>query len=827
MTIYDSNNNPLPNLATSLTIPSGPPQGSMTETQVNSVWTGAYAVSGAAGPYVVVAGAGNLKLVGLSLNGSFYFQMSDSPGTGFVLALTVDVSGMVPPSVGTATVTGALDITSAGEVALLKVSGSGGGAPTDFGAGITLQVNTELGINTTNQEVSQIGGITLSSPLLKNSYAIEAAGTLTLGVGGAGFAINGVFSLTLSHSDNGQADDVSTTIIQVGGTLTATVGGTTLLAMQADGVLSASYKTVSGTSSATVYGALVLTSSGADPLSGNGFAFSGSYLLEVNTSGARQSPKDINGNSLMFDGQTVTLAAGPNNSATGSNYVQIYAVGTLTFGTATNGFVLVADPAAVTPADPTLGLYLSFGNSVSGLSVAAGANLSILVGGTNLLTVAAAGAMFVSSSGFAASLTANSTLADPNGLYAFTGSFSFQVNTTGAAQTIGTVSIPAGPNGSTNATGASYFQMQIHGALALGSTDTSAGTGVVMTGDFYLTTNSAGLAITAIATLNLEVSGTAVFTFAANGPLLITPDGIAAQINLTIGAGSSDAGFNFDAGVAFVLEVNSTDAPISTINNATVDLPAGPYFQVMAVGKLVLSGFVDLSGGFTLTVPSSSSSVVLNIDASLNLFGNVFTVNGDAGLYSNGAADGIVINLTLALNGSNSPTAYFIPGVLAVAGSFQLEINTTGTSELGVAGNTAFDVNISDASVYVYGFQMTSGGIDIGESHGVFSATGSCTFNFFGFVTFDTAFYFDSAGNYWFYGSTQATLGSSDWNINGALTAEFASSSVAADSNNATDGLYGSPPSQINHTFYLHVDGGASGYRPYLRLRQRGRPDQR
>ena len=669
-----------------------------------------------------------------------------------------------------------------------------------------------MGVNSTNQQVVEIGGITLKSPLVANSYAVVAAGTLTLSVGGAGFVINGVFALTTTHSDSGNADDVSTTIIQAGGTLTATESGNTLLTMQVSGVLSASYTTASGTRSATVYGALVLTPSGGNPLGGNGFTFDGSFLLEVNTTGAPQNPKDTNNNPLMFDGQTVSMAAGPDNSATGSDYVQIYAVGTLTFGTATDGFVLVADPAALSPSDPTFGLYLSIGTSGAGLFVTAGGMMSIVAGGDNLLTVSADGAMLVSSTGFAASLTLNTTLVDPTSLYAFNGVFTVEVNTTGAMQTIGTVTVPAGPNGSTSPTGGPYVQMHIQGGLALGSDDTSGDTGVLMSGDFYLTVTPDGLAITANTTLDLNVSGTTLFTFTADGPLLLTADGIAAQITLTLGASSGDTGFSFDAGVTFILKVNSTGTAVAAINNTTVDLPAGPYFEVVAGGKLVLGGLVDFTGGFTLTVPSGSNSVVVSIDASLNLFGNIFTVNGDAGIYNSGATNGIVINATLGLNGGNSPTVYLIPGVLAVGGSFQLEINTTNSSELGVSANTAFDVDISSVSVYVYGFQLASGDLNVGENNGVFSVAGTCSFNFFGFATFDVPFYFDSNGNYWFYGSTQVLLGSDTTNINGTLTAEFASNSVAADSHNQTDGRYGSPPVTINQNFELQVDGGATAF---------------
>ena len=84
--------------------------------------------------------------------------MSDSPGTGFVLVLVVNVTGDVSP-LGTVTVTGAMQISSAGEVALLSVSGSAGDT-TDYGSGIQFVVNGELCVNTTDSPVTEIGGIT-------------------------------------------------------------------------------------------------------------------------------------------------------------------------------------------------------------------------------------------------------------------------------------------------------------------------------------------------------------------------------------------------------------------------------------------------------------------------------------------------------------------------------------------------------------------------------------------------------------------------------------------------------------------------------------------
>jgi len=800
VTIYDSNNNPLPNQATSLIIPAGPPQGSLTETQIGGVWTGGYASSGAAGPYVVVTGSGTLKLETLTLNGYFYFQMSDSPATGFVLVLAMNVTGDISP-LGTVTVTGAMQISSAGEVALLSISGSVGDT-TDYGSGIQFVVNGELCVNTTDSPVTEIGGITLSAPIPKNSVKVVASGTLTLAVGGTGFVINGVFSTSTTHSDAGQPDDVSTTTIQVSGTLTAMVGGSTLLTMQVAGVLSASYTTSSGTASAAVYGALVLTANAGNPLSGNGFSFNGSFLLEVNTTGAQQNPTDASNNPLIFDGQTVVITAGPGNSTTAAAYVQLYAVGTLTFGTAANGFVLVADPAAVSPNDSSLGLYLSI--STTGFTVTAGVKLSIVLGGTSLFSVSATAGLAISSSGLAATLTVTASFTDGSNYY-LGGSFQLLVNTTGTDVPVGSVVVPGAPFAS--AAAGPYFELAVTGAkLMLGTNNPSATTALYLGGSFNLTISSSGLAISATTTLYLKVAGTNLFSFQANGALLISSTGIAAKISLT--GGVSGTGYSFTA--TFVLEVNSTGSAINTINNVTVNLPAGPYFEILASGKLILGGVVKINGSFTLTM--DSSGLVMTLNASINLFGNVFTVQGGAGIYS----DGLALSLNLSLGGSGSPTVTLIPGVVTLSGTFNLQINTTGLDKtfgtVTVLSGTVFDVNVS-ASFNVFGFSLASTTFNIKQSGGVFSATGQVGFNFFGFITFTVDFYFDSNGNYWFYGYTYVQVGPNSFNIHGSLTLEFASNSEIG----AVDKFSYQPGSTtqhvvIAHNFELDVSGGVTAF---------------
>ena len=371
ITVYDPTTGAVVGTVTSLVIPAGPPQGWLED--INGA--GAFASSGAAGPYIVVTGVGSLNMEGLALNGFFYFQISSSPSTGVIVALVVDVNGSIP-GVGSASVEGALQISSAGEVALLAISGSNGGS-TNYGSGVSLQLSAELALNTTSSPVSSIGGVPLTSPsgshvtIAANTYAIIASGTLTLNVGdNTGFVISGVFSTTVSTSSG-----ITTTTITLTGTLTATVDDSTLLTMSANGVLVAT----SGGATPGMAGELTLTLSGSNPLDGNGFSFNGSFSLIVNTTGAQQT--------VSVNGSNTVITAGPDGTTTGTPYVEIDASGSMIFGTADNGFLLNNG-----------NFYLSV--SADGIAVSASATMVVEVGDVQLFSVAASGAMLVTSEGF-------------------------------------------------------------------------------------------------------------------------------------------------------------------------------------------------------------------------------------------------------------------------------------------------------------------------------------------------------------------------------------------------------------------------------------------
>ena len=164
--------------------------------------------------------------------------------------------------------------------------------------------------------------------------------------------------------------------------------------------------------------------------------------------------------------------------------------------------------------------------------------------------------------------------------------------------------------------------------------------GIQLSGNFDLTITSAGIMVTAQATLSIVVNGFTFFSLSANGALLINSNGIAASI--TLGANGTiptGTGFSF-AGLTFIFEVNTTGSAVTTINNQVVNLPASAaFFEVAASGELQLAGVVNVFGSFVFTINGTKMQIAIN--ASLGVFGINFTVNGFAQISSAGLVLGV------------------------------------------------------------------------------------------------------------------------------------------------------------------------------------------
>ena len=589
-----------------------------------------------------------------------------------------------------------------------------------------------------------------------NGYLIVASGTLTLGVGGTGFSISG----SIFASGNATSGTIS-----VSGTLTATVGGTTLLTIKANGTL---VYTASG-----IAGKLSLTFDGgsSNPLSGTSFTFTGTFDLTLNTTGADQT--------VPFGTGTTLITGGANQvskTSGGAPYVEVHAQGSLQFGTGTTGFFLNNGD-----------FYLSI--SADGLAVSASASLALEVSGTTLFSINATAAMLISSQGFAATVTVSTSIADPNGHYYLGGTFTLAVNTTSVSQNVGSVVIPAAAQG---LAAGPYFQMTVVGDMMLGTSSSSTSTGFYLHGSFYLTVSSSGLAITASATLALNVGGQSLFSFSAAGAFLISSNGIAGQCTLTISAGGTGSNFGFNAAATFTLQMNFTNAAVTQIGNQTVSLPQGPYLRVSVTATITLASILDVNGSFTLTI--TSGSLIIHFDATLRAFGVTFGIAGDAGIFWLGSNTGIALKLSMSIGGNSSnPEATLIPGVLAVQGAFTLELNTTGTAHFGIPGNVVLKIEVPSVSVYVFGFKMVSASltITVGANH-FFSCSGSLDFDFFGFGHITVSFDFDSNGHYTFDGSLYVQLGSDDFNLHGTMAVHFSN--------------------EHGPSFELHLDGGATAF---------------
>ncbi len=770
-------------MVTTLTVPRGPPQGLLQS-------DGTFAGTGAAGPYIVITGTGTLgislgSLDALSFTGFFRFELSSGP-SGPLVSLVIDMTGDVG-TFANISITGALQIDNSGVVALLDL-GVGGGTSTDYGDGVVLTATFQLAINSTGANVNTIGGIALKDSagdtltIPQSTYQIVGSGTLALSIGGTGFLVTGSIFTSISGTK---------TTITVSGILTATVAGAKLLTMNANGVLVVE----TGGSNPGIAGELTLSETAGSPLDGTGFFFSGSFDLQLNTTTVSQV--------VTVGSGTTTIAAGLDGSSTPADYIEVHANGTLYFGTTDNDFYLTGD------------FYLAI--STDGFAVSTNVSLGIKIGGTSLFSTQVTGAFMIASDGIALELSVSSGVnfngPSSNGSsfgFSMGGTFTLTVNTTGRVVSIGSVNIAAAANG---LPAGPYFVVSVPDAfIILGNSST----GFDLECNFTLTISSQGLAISGSGNLALNVGGTTLFSFHADGALLINSQGIAAEMNLTISTGGSRNQFVFSANVEFTLEINTTSVAISKINDQEVDLPAGPYFRVAGSGSLTLASIVNISASFELTV--TATEVNMQLSGVASSLGVTFTLKFGMGIYD----DGIEINATLGLTTGGS-TASFLNGIVQIDARFQLEINNSPThSNHGVPVGQTFLLDVTggggdgtDATVYVLGFKLT-GQLKILISNGQFSATGTINFNFFGFTGFDVDFYFDSTGKYWFYGHTGVTLGSSDFNIHGDLDLMFASQSVVnanstVNANNIYDN-FGGKHLLIDHTFLLHVGGGVTAF---------------
>ncbi|HEY3485474.1 MAG TPA: hypothetical protein VGK49_08810, partial [Ilumatobacteraceae bacterium] len=180
--------------------------------------------------------------------------------------------------------------------------------------------------------------------------------------------------------------------------------------------------------------------------------------------------------------------------------------------------------------------------------------------------------------------------------------------------------------------------------------------------------------------LHLGAPGSGVSITNASGAILVTPQGIAADLSGTVTL--TIPGVAFDPGAQFRLAINTTSAAVDrllTVGDETValQLVAGPYLRVEGNGIGLTIAGQTLTGNFTferLTAPNGTVVTTIGLSGitlSLGAGGNpIVSLTNGSGLF-------VVTGAGIAgrLGGTIAVT---VPGgALSVSGSFTVEVNTT------------------------------------------------------------------------------------------------------------------------------------------------------
>ncbi|MCC5834415.1 MAG: hypothetical protein JJU20_06760, partial [Opitutales bacterium] len=197
-------------------------------------------------------------------------------------------------------------------------------------------------------------------------------------------------------------------------------------------------------------------------------------------------------------------------------------------------------------------------------------------------------------------------------------------------------------------------------------------------------------------------------------------DGIFASLELAGDESKTLSGAGFNLNAKFRLELNLTDSTQTVsrpeldddgeLTGDTVDVDLEPgTVQIFGAGELGLSGLVEISGSFILTLSGSSTELELN--GATEILGQTFQVQGGAAIYG-GSNGGIALVLAMSVSGSGG-----LSGVgFDLEGDFSLEINTS-SSQRSLAGSTlssqSLRVAVENAELELLGLVELSGEVQL------------------------------------------------------------------------------------------------------------------
>ncbi len=233
--------------------------------------------------------------------------------------------------------------------------------------------------------------------------------------------------------------------------------------------------------------------------------------------------------------------------------------------------------------------------------------------------------------------------------------------------------------------------------------------GQTLTGDFTFSQPSAGTIVLAASNVSLQLGGGAVSLTDGVGTLVISPDGVAADLAVDVAV--NIPGITFGAG--FAVQINTTGAAISTNG---LDLPAGPYFRVEATDIDLTIGGQAIHGDFAVErVVKADGTAITRIAATQVSV----TIVGGAVALSDGSGNLVVTAAGIA----GRISGRVVVAALGLDATLALTINTTGA-----AVNEQFRVAGVDTSLQLPAgpyLRVDAAGVDVtigGQTlHGDFS----------------------------------------------------------------------------------------------------------
>ena len=609
----------------------------------SSVTLGGQSTPLPAGPYFEFSAPGSgstpgatLTIGSQSLSGDFTLQQSTIAGVTTTIVTVSNASLSILSGSSTLLAVkngqGSLIVSTAGVVGSLTATVDTAPSPTGPLGGLSVNALT-IAVNTTSTAAQGVP----AGPF----FGIEAAGaTLTV----AGQTVTGDFGVEVSTASG------ATVVIATVANATASLGGGIMVLSGGSGAL-----LVSGSGVAASF-------TGTLAVNVPGVSVSGTLSIQVNSTSA-----DVNTTfALGATSFTLTLPGAPAGSTTEAPYVQVSGTGlTLSVAgqTLTGDFTFTSGSGAVTItlANVSLGL----GNETT--------NFVNVSNGAGSLTLAGSSSSTANHGGIYGEFGA-SVATDVPGV-AFSSTLQVEFNTTGASQTVGGNPLAAGSVEITG-TGVSLTVAGVQmGADSFTITVTPATGGGA---------GAASETAVEIAVTNLTLSfGTFVNVTKANqlsGAIIVDGNGVAAALSATaIGSIFTGLPSGVTIGQALApaqtmsvaLEINTGAQPVNeTIGGQTINVPAGPYLQVLVLGAALTIGSNAVSGSFAFEQQGSGATAETVLAAT-----GVSATVGGASL-TNG--QGVLVLTSTGVAGYVSGTGAGTSGGVSISGTVLLQINTTG-----------------------------------------------------------------------------------------------------------------------------------------------------